>query len=365
MNKGRDIESQGELRMKKSMKALIFLFFILTITATGLSEENGLNQTNNETEIDQDLDIVTGPALVFDYESALVIGELKGLEEGEVNVSFKYREMGEEWIETGSQVLNESMDFIEDLEELRPETDYEYKAVLEWNDEELVGEVDSFTTPRGPGFQTSSPSDVISDFAVLRVNLGDWGDVDLYFRYRELEDQKWINTSAKEVSGSGVFEKEIRNLEPGTTYEFKPVLVLNGREVTGTVLNFTTLDPLVNTLSANAVLSDFAILQGNPGRWDEAEMFFRYREVNDDEWMNTELWEVNDTRVFEQNISDLEPSTTYEFKAVVDWGEGEAAGEVLEFTTLETVGEVFPDDLELIIIIVIISVGSVFIYLGR
>jgi len=78
--------------------------------------------------------------------SAELHGELTniGMEES-VNVFFRYREEGGEWSETTSQSLSEESVFYETVE-LQEERAYEFKAVVEWDDMEVVSESLSFST---------------------------------------------------------------------------------------------------------------------------------------------------------------------------------------------------------------------------
>jgi len=360
--------------MNKITRALVLLLILLIIPVMGLSEEDPLNQTGNETEnetgnginneTDPDLEpqISTGSALTLDYDVAMVIGLLEDLGgEEEVNVSFRYRREGEDWMSTVPRVMNSTANFSDDLMLLYPGTEYEFKAVVEWNGEESTGESNYFTTPKSPGLHVGPPSEVISDSAVLRANIGDWGEVELFFRYRE-PGGDWSETSPVGVSDSGVFERRVTGLEPDTTYEFGPIIGLNGRNIEGPLLNFTTLQASVRTFEATGVFSDSAILQGSSGNWNEAEVFFRYREPGGD-WLSTPSQNLTGSDVFDEEITDLDPDTTYEFRSVVDWSDGEEVGEIISFTTYGPVEESLPGLYSLIFVVFVLCVGVVFVYL--
>ncbi|MEF8874741.1 MAG: CARDB domain-containing protein, partial [Candidatus Thermoplasmatota archaeon] len=78
--------------------------------------------------------------------SAELHGELTniGLEE-EVESYFRYRVKGEEWSETPSQTLVEETEFHESVE-LQEKRTYEFKAVVEWDDQEVISEPLNFST---------------------------------------------------------------------------------------------------------------------------------------------------------------------------------------------------------------------------
>ncbi len=49
---------------------------------------------------------------------------------------------------------------------------------------------------------------------------------------------------------------------------------------------------------------------------DELEVLFRYRQVGEEEWSETDPMIINESRVFDKDITGLEKNTNYEYKAV-------------------------------------------------
>ena len=79
--------------------------------------------------------------------SALLQGELDIGDETSVEVLFRYRIQNEEsWIETESQVMEASGAFNEEITGLENDTTYEFKTVVQWDGEEIVGDVETFST---------------------------------------------------------------------------------------------------------------------------------------------------------------------------------------------------------------------------
>lgn len=98
------------------------------------------------------VNVVTQEPRDITNNSAIFQGEVTDMDgQSELEVFFRYREEEEqEWIETGYQTMTSPAEYDESVTGLAPGTGYEYKAVAQWDDGEMTGEVISFST----GFET-------------------------------------------------------------------------------------------------------------------------------------------------------------------------------------------------------------------
>lgn len=92
--------------------------------------------------------VATDPASNVTGVEAQLNGELTDLGDyDEADVGFRYRETGaEDWIETEFDTVTETGAFDETVTELDNDTEYEFKAVAEFNGEEETGDTLTFTT---------------------------------------------------------------------------------------------------------------------------------------------------------------------------------------------------------------------------
>ena len=62
----------------------------------------------------------------------------------------------------------------------------------------------------------------------------------VYFQYRKVGDTTWGSTAKQDIYISEEFEEEISGLQPGTEYEYRAVLEVDGDVYYGEILSFTT-----------------------------------------------------------------------------------------------------------------------------
>lgn len=301
--------------------------------------------------ISSDPEVDTGQAINITHDSAVLEGELTDIgDEDEVNVSFRYREEEEGWQYAPIEELDEEKEFNEELSFLSHDTTYEFEALVEWNQEENTGGMESFTTLELilPEISTGFPTNTTHESTVLRgelESLGDAEEVKTYFRYREIEEEDWRETPfVSQMSSPGSFKFEVTDLDPNTEYEFMSVYDWEGTEVGGSKNTFWTFEetrPLVDTHQATDIDFNSALLQGeltDLGYEDRVNVSFQYRE-EDEEWKSTDKEEKDDTEVFQIEVMNLDQSTTYEFRSVVEWKSEddvmENIGTIETFTTPE------------------------------
>ena len=198
---------------------------------------------------------------------------------------------------------------------------------------------------------------LIEDEAVLSGNLetiiydeeGDAEEVDVFFRYGE----GYGGTVAEETSKQSMDEigrfQDIINVEPDTIYTYVAVVQWNDNETTGDEKHFRSEDYSIeeyhlsfDTIPAEDVTHESAVLAAEVTELDaeEAEIFFRWRETEVENYTETGGEEITEEGVFRYSIEGLKPETVYEFKSVVEGvSDEEKTGSLLNFTTEREVPE--------------------------
>jgi hypothetical protein len=136
----------------------------------------------------------------------------------------------------------------------------------------------------------------------------------------------WQNTLAPSDINAlnfGASIKIIRNNNNATTTSVFRVIIEVDYTEAGT--------SLVVASSAHLLESDTPTLtETAPGL---TTVYFQYRQVGDLEWVETIPQSVVESGDFSQEIAGLEPSTQYEYRAVVEWSGGISYGEIETFYT--------------------------------
>ncbi len=127
------------------------------------------------------------------YDSATLSGDLTeiGLEDN-IDTFFSYREKGEEeWSSTSLQEVSNEESFNEEIDSLSSNTEYEFRAEIEWNGKSEKGEVLEFSTDSRPttggGGGGRSPRTREYDIK-LSINKEDAGEVKGGGSYEEGEE---------------------------------------------------------------------------------------------------------------------------------------------------------------------------------
>jgi len=99
--------------------------------------------------------------------------------------------------------------------------------------------------------------------------------------------------------------------------------------------------PSVSTLEASSIGLDEATLNGELteiGEETEVDVFFEHREEGESDWTETDKEELTETGEFDYELEELDDDTEYEFRAVVEWDNGEERneGSIETFTTEES-----------------------------
>jgi len=290
--------------------------------------------------------VTTNAATGVKGTKATLNGEITTLgDEISVNVFFQYRKKGWEiWKDLSKQRVYSSGPFSQTITGLSTETDYEFRAVVEWDSNQKFGSILSFTTTtfQEPAVTTNAATGVKGTKATLNGEITDIGDpsfVNIFFQYRKVGAADWIETTKRELSWAAPFSETLTGLDPSTDYEFRAVVEWDSNQKFGSILSFTTTtfqEPAVTTNAATDVRGSRAILNGNLtdiGDVFIVYVFFQYRKVGATEWLETGVQELSIPTGFSETLTGLDPSTDYEFRAVVVWDDSEKFGNILSFTT--------------------------------
>lgn len=111
----------------------------------------------------------------------------------------------------------------------------------------------------------------------------------------------------------------------------------NQVDVTENVVIDVEGPPTVETTEATNIGDLSATLNGDLidlGSADEVDVFFEFREQGESTWEETDRQTLDSTGEFQEDVSDLNSGTTYEFRAVAD-GDGQDEGDIKTFRTDE------------------------------
>ncbi len=193
-----------------------------------------------------------------------------------------------------------------------------------------------FVRNERPVVQTLAATEITSYSANLNGNVVSDGGATITARgffYGTSADNMSNNVTVS--AGSGEFASAIENLSAGATYYYCAYATNEMGTTMGEVLNFTTLQttaPTVVTLDATNVAYTTAVLNGNltsTGGLEITEKGFFYGTSAD----NLSQMATASTD-FSAEVSGLNASTTYYFKAFATNANGTSFGELKTFTTL-------------------------------
>ena len=256
--------------------------------------------------------ITTISADTITEDSARLRAELSVNDYSNIDVSFDVRETEGSWWNTGVfETTSNSGTYFFTVTGLDSDTEYEYRAKIDYNSETKYGSIVSFTT-----------------LAEEPVN-------------------DWETTSPNLKTTTGAFDETIEYLIKDTDYEFQ-ACVYYGEEspyqdefICGDTLEFTTLDisePMINTLSAVNIIDIGARLRGeltDLGEFASVNVLFEYRETGATSWTETSTETLTATGTFFRDLSNLDPNTEYDYRARVNFdGLTKFAG-TETFTTLD------------------------------
>ena len=167
------------------------------------------------TDVKQTGSVSTDPASNVGSDSAQLNGELTDLGDfDEADCFFRYRETGAaEWTETTVQTLSSAQTFDETITGLTSETEYEFKAVADFDGEEETGDTLAFTTE-----EDSPDAEIVNRTSPLEGSEYQSDVIDHIFDVEINEDDDYTVTI--EVDGEQKFTDNIDNATDGETYSY-------------------------------------------------------------------------------------------------------------------------------------------------
>ncbi len=232
--------------------------------------------------------------------------------------------------------------FSVDIEGLDRLTGYHYRAYVEDAANGTIASVggDSTFIPGGPRVNTESASNMDVTSADLNGELWHMGGaatVDVLFEYGEDPASLDMEAGHQTLTALGDFHTTLADLESCTKYYFRAVALNDADTQKGTISQVTPGQPYVATGFPRDVGADTATLQGtlfDLAGMQEATVWFEYSDDSPNNLnQSTPPQTMDATGAFSAVIEDLNPSTTYWYRAVANNGMCEAAGIVVDFTT--------------------------------
>ena len=210
-------------------------------------DEQGYGLLNAFDALDQLEPVTTKDVTDVRARMATLNGSLRSFENPDAaEVFFQWRESGgSEWIETAPKSVESRDEFGAPVDDLRPETEYDVRAVLDDGGETTTANVVTFVT--GLDALAVATVDVEgTDHRIATVvgelqGVGDAETVDVFCRVREREGE-WTNTDSQSMDAIGPFEAGVSGLEPETEYEVEAVAETETEATTGETMAFET-DP--------------------------------------------------------------------------------------------------------------------------
>ncbi|MFP4116678.1 MAG: hypothetical protein ACLFTY_01520, partial [Candidatus Aenigmatarchaeota archaeon] len=267
------------------------------------------------------------------------------------NLSLDWKNIGGDWnrveVETGREGLGTYNTSIEDLDS---NTSYRFRAVseVEENGDNYTYKASTREFKTESYVKTLDPERDYTE-TTLRGNLtdmpggNDWANVSFMYT----DGSEWNETNVTNATSAGTFTETI-DVEVDNDYKYYAVVRWEDNETvenTGGNVSFDIPErPNIDTVGSSDVNSDSATLEAeitNLGLEDELdEAFIQYRKDGSDDWDDADETEgienINSEEKFEDEVSGLDPNTTYEFRAVLWWGDDGEDGGTEEFTTEKT-----------------------------
>ena len=246
---------------------------------------------------------------------------------------------------------------------LIPNTEYEVCTYVQAGDYRFVwiSKADTFKTlPNETTFIMTPPTSITRTSATLNATLSadivDRGVYNCMVRYRKAGSQSWSGYYELQQVGSSLnveYRMPSGRLTPATTYEVEGVITSSWLNYTtniiSPVITFQTLPsgPVLNTIMASDITRTSAVLNGNIVE-DSTEPTimcgFEWRKQGDSVYSVAS----SATSPLRSTLTELQPNTTYEFRAFAMTDKGSYYGNIAQFSTLSTgIAEVSSDMLSL------------------
>jgi hypothetical protein len=243
---------------------------------------------------------------------------------------------------TGWTTMSSTGIFSNNLTGLDPNRDYYFQAEATNSAGTTTGSVNSFTTeidePRGETDPATNIGTGQADFQGSVNYLGGAPSVSTFFEWGQQGAGMNNTTGTQSVSSIGSFSLTMTGLDPNTTYEYRAAIQNSAGTDYGTAESFTTEidEPEVTTNSATNTDTTETDIQGELtylGGDTSTNVWFEWGEQGTG--MNNTTMSENklSPETFSNNISGLDPYTTYEYRAVASNASGTVYGTTETVTT--------------------------------
>lgn len=286
--------------------------------------------------------VTTSDAISLTTNSARLNGYLDDLGTAtSVSVSFQWGTISENYAyETAPQVKTATGAFSFNLTGLAPATAFYYRAKVVGDGTEYGEEKNFITSIVSPSVATGD----VTNLAITSVrlngslsSLGTAASVSVSFLWGTTSEDYTYETTPETKSTSEAFYFDLSGLDTDTTFYYRAKVVGDGDPVYGLEKSFTTgIPPEVATLDASDLTFTSARLKGDLtslGAADNVTVSFVWGVAPD--WNNETAAEVKTAiGAFYFELGNLDPGTTYYYKAKAHGGAGPIYGDQIAFTTL-------------------------------
>jgi hypothetical protein len=180
---------------------------------------------------------------VLVYSGTLNLNYTVGSCYGPAQVRFAYKKSASmEWTYTDWVSKTADGTHAETLTELDSDTEYGFKAQLEYNETLIEGNILTFVTSEVPSVTRQTATNITSYSVILNMSYsaGSLSSVEVRFACRRASDETSFYTTWVSKSGDGTHTEEVKGLASKTKYEFNAQLRYDGTLIEGEPQPFTT-----------------------------------------------------------------------------------------------------------------------------
>jgi hypothetical protein len=180
---------------------------------------------------------------VLVYVATLNMNYIAGSCYGPVQVRFAYKKsVVTQWSYTDWVPKTAEGIHAETLTELDPNTGYQFKAQLKYNETLIEGDTLTFVTQIVPTVTTQAATNITSYSARVSMSYiaGDFSLVEVRFACKRTIDQAWFYTDWVSGTSHYTYTEVLTGLALRTEYEFKAQLRYHDTMIEGAIYQFTT-----------------------------------------------------------------------------------------------------------------------------
>ena len=251
----------------------------------------------------------------------------------------------DETIRTASETITQDGTVTQTVQQLRPNTSYEFVAHVHASDgDNATASPLQFTTDTEFAVRTGVAGAVNETAVKVTGWVSDFGgadSADVGVEYRRQDASQWTQAGWTTVTSSATVSETITGLSSETTYEVRVVgAAIDNDQDTGQTLTVTTESdpaPSVSTTGPADVSETFVGMTASVtdlGGAESVDVTFELRQSGASEWRTVAARTISEPRDVRADYFDLQSNTTYEYRAVAAGSDGDnATGAPVQFTT--------------------------------